>query len=134
MTVVRVESHGFGELADALRKAGLDITDQVAKVTGKACNNMKKGAKQRVDSRGMPHLKHLAGSFTYDVTTSGTTVTGEVGAEHGRLQGKLDVYIENGTPTSAPIPHWAPEADKEIPRWVDYCDQAAVDALEGSGA
>lgn len=132
MTVVRVETHGFGEMATALREAGQNITGEVAKVTGKACNNMKQGAQRIVAGRA--HLPHLAQSYTYDVRTSGTKVTGEVGAEHGRLQGKLDVFIETGTPTSAPIPHWAPEADKEIPRWGDYCDQAAVDVLGGSGA
>lgn len=132
MTVVRVETYGFGELAAALRRASLDITDEVEKVTGKACNNMKRDAQRIVAGRA--HLPHLARSYTYEVHTSGATVTGEVGAEHGLPQGKLDVYIENGTPTSAPIPHWAPAADREVPRWVDYCDQAAVDALEGSGA
>lgn len=132
MTVVRVESHGFGELAAALRQAGLDITEEVAKVTGKACNNMKKDAQRIV--RGHVHLPHLASSYTYEVRTSGTRVSGEVGAEHARFQGKLDVYIENGTPTSAPIVHWAPAADREVPRWADYCDLAAVAAFEGSGA
>jgi Bacteriophage HK97-gp10, putative tail-component len=124
---MRVEKHGFAELAADLERAGKDITDEVAKVTGKACNNIKKDAQRRV--RGYPHLPHLARSFTYDVDTLGSLVVGEVGAEHERLQGKLDVYIEFGTPTSAPIPHWRPAADKEIPVWVDYLDQAAVDAL-----
>lgn len=132
MTVVRVETHGFGEMATALREAGRNITDEIAKVTGKACGNMKRDAQRIV--RGRAHLPHLAASYTYDVRASGTKVTGEVGAEHGRLQGKLDVYIESGTPTSAPIAHWAPAADREVPRWGDYCDQAAVDVLEGSGA
>jgi hypothetical protein len=126
---VRIETHGFAELAADLERAGADITKEVAKVTGKACGNIKKDAQRRV--RGYPHLPHLARSFTYDVKTRGTTVTGEVGAEHERSQGKLDVFIEFGTPTSAPIPHWAPAADKEVPVWEDFLDQAAADAIEG---
>lgn len=126
---MRVEKHGFAELAADLERAGRDITDEVSKVTAKACLNMKKDAKQRVDGRGMPHLKHLAGSFTYDVTVSGSLVVGEVGAELERRQGPLDGLIENGTLTSAPIPHWRPAADKEVPVWLDYLDQAAVDAI-----
>jgi hypothetical protein len=124
---MRVVKHGFDELANDLERAGKDITREVAKVTGKACHQMKLDGQRRV--RGYPHLPHLARSFTYDVTTRGSLVVGEVGAEHERLQGKLDVYIEFGTPTSAPIPHWRPAADKEVPVWIDYLEQAAVDTI-----
>lgn len=128
--MIRVETYGFEALAADLERAGKDITKEVAKVTGKACGNIKRDAQRRV--RGNPHLPHLARSFTYDVKTSETTVTGEVGAEHERPQGKLDVFIENGTPTSAPIPHWAPAADKEVPVWESYLEKAAADLLEGA--
>lgn len=124
---MRVVSHGLDEWADQLEQAGRDITGQVAKVTGRACNNIKKDAQKRV--RGYSHLPHLARSFTYDVTTRGTKVTGQVGAEHNRPQGKLDVFIEFGTPTSAPIPHWRPAADAEVPVWIRYLEQAAAEAL-----
>lgn len=125
--MIRVETHGLDEWAAQLQAAGKDITKQAAKTTGQACNNIKKDAQRRV--RGNPHLPHLARSFTYDVKTSGTTVTGEVGAEHDRPQGKLDVFIEFGTPTSAPIPHWAPAAEKEVPVWTDFLDRIAAEAL-----
>lgn len=124
---MRVERHGFAELAADLERAGKDITDEVSKVTAKACLNMKRDAQRRV--RGHAHLPHLAGSFTYDVTTGGSLVVGEVGAELERRQGPIDGLIENGTLTSAPIPHWRPAADKEVPVWLDYLDQAAVDAI-----
>jgi hypothetical protein len=124
---MRAESYGLDGVSADLRKAAEEIGPKVAKVTGMACNNIKKGAQRRV--RGYPHLPHLARSFTYDVTATATTVTGEVGAEHDRLQGKLDAYIEDGTPTSEPIPHWRPEADKEIPVWQKYLDDVAAEAL-----
>jgi hypothetical protein len=124
---MRVEKYGFDELAADLERAGADITRQVAKVTGMACNMMKKDAQRRV--RGHSHLPHLARSFTYDVTTKGSLVVGEVGAEHERPQGKLDVWVENGSPTSAPIPHWRPAADKEVPVWLGFLEKVAVDAI-----
>jgi hypothetical protein len=127
---MRVEKHDLGQLAADFDRAGQDITKKVTKVTGMACNQMKRDAKQRVDGRGLAHLPHLGRSFTYDVTTRGDTVTGEVGAEHERLQGKLDVFIENGTPTSPPIPHWAPAADKEVPVWHRYLDDVAAEAFD----
>lgn len=124
---MRIESHGLDVLAADLERAGADIAKKAAKVTGMACNNIKKDAQKRV--RGLSHLKHLPRSFTYDVKTVGTTVVGEVGAEHERLQGKLDWVAEYGTLTSAPIPHWRPAADKEIPVWVKYLDDVAAEAL-----
>lgn len=124
------EHHQLDILADDLDRAGRDINDRVARVTGQAMNNMKKDAKQRVDGRGLAHLPHLARSFTYDVTKKAHEVVGEVGAEHSRLQGKLDVFIEHGSPTSAPIPHWAPAADKEIPVWERYLDDVAAEGID----
>lgn len=124
---MRVETYGFDDLADDLRRAQQDIKPEVAKVTGKALNLIKKDAQRRV--RGYPHLPHLARSFTYDVRTLSDRVVGQVGAEHERPQGKLDVFIEMGSPTSAPIPHWRPAADAEVPVWESYLEQAAVDAL-----
>lgn len=128
---MRSEHHQLDILADDLERDGRDINDRVARVTGRAMNNMKKDAQQRVDGRGLAHLPHLARSFTYDVAKKAREVVGEVGAEHERLQGKLDVFIENGSPTSAPIPHWAPAADKEIPVWLRYLDEVAAEVVEG---
>lgn len=125
---MRVETHELDLLADDLDRAGADIMDRVARVTGRAMNNIKKDAQVRV--RGFPHLPHLARSFTYDVAQKDHEVVGEVGAEHARLQGKLDVFIENGSPTSAPIPHWAPAADREIPAWLHYLDDVAAEGID----
>jgi hypothetical protein len=124
---VRVERHGFDELAADLERAGKDITKDVAKVTGKACNNIKKDVRKRWT--GLAHLPHLPRSVNYDVRTKGSLVTGEVGADHALLQGKLAWTQEYGTPTSSPHPAFRPAADKEVPVWLDYLDQAAVDAI-----
>jgi hypothetical protein len=125
---LRVESHGLDQIVSDLRTADAEIGRKVAKVTGMALNLIKKDAQRRV--RGFPHLPHLARSFNYDVTTTRTSVVGEVGADHDKLQGKLDAYIEDGTPTSAPIPHWRPAADKELPVWQRYLDDVAAEALD----
>ena len=125
---MRSDTHELGLLAEDFDKAADEITDKVKRTTGAAMNKIKKGAQRRV--RGNAHLPHLARSFTYDVKADGSTVTGEVGAEHERPQGKLDVFIEFGTPTSSPIPHWAPEADLETPIWMEHLDQIAAEAIE----
>jgi hypothetical protein len=124
---MRVDTHELKLLAADLDRAQKEITDEIKKVTGKACRQMQLDARRRV--AGHSHLPHLGRSFTYNVTATKTRVKGEVGAEHERLQGRLDVFVEFGTPTSAPIPHWAPAADKEVPVWERYCEQAAAKVL-----
>jgi hypothetical protein len=125
---LRAETYGLDLLAADLEKSAEDITKKVAKVTGMACNKMKKDAQQSV--RGMAHLPHLPRSYTYDVTTRGDVVTGEVGALHERVQGKLDWVAEYGTPTSSPVGQWARAADREIPVWQRYLDEVAAEGLE----
>lgn len=128
--MIRVHTYGLEALAADFDRAAGEITKETAKVTGKACRQMQLDARRRVS--GKAHLPHLGRSFTYDVKTGGTTVTGEVGAEHERLQAKLDVWIENGSPTSAPIPHWAPAADKEVPVWESFLEKVAAELIDGS--
>jgi hypothetical protein len=62
---LKFDVDGLTTWADVLDEAEAEISTEVAKVTGMACNNMKKDAQRRV--RGYRHLPHLARSFTYDV-------------------------------------------------------------------
>ncbi len=124
---MRVEQHGLGEWADDLRRAGVDVVDKVERITAVALNNMKKDAQKRVRVRGKSIIKKLPRSFNYDVASLGGTVVGEVGADTNRPQGALDHIIENGTPRSAPIPHWRPAADKEVPVWLRFLDDIAAE-------
>lgn len=124
---MRVEEHGLAGWADDLRRAGVDVVDKVERITAVALNNMKKDAQARLRVRGKSIIKGLPRSFNYDVDSLGGTVVGEVGADLKRPQGPLDHVIENGTPTSAPIRHWAPAADKEVPVWVRYLDDIAAE-------
>jgi hypothetical protein len=126
---VRVDTHELKLLAADLEKAQREIAREIEKVTGKACNQIKKDAARR--AAGNAHLPYLPRSITYDVTTSGTRVKGEVGADHARPQGKLAWVLEYGTPTSAPRPMFAPAADKEVPVWERYCEEAAAKVLGG---
>jgi hypothetical protein len=127
---VRVEPHGFDELEAGLRNAGVKIRPEAAKVTGMACNNIKKGARRRARGLG-PHLRRLPGAINYDVHLFGGKVIGEVGADHNRPQGKLAWIPEYGSPTSPPHPIFRPEVDKELPAWWKYLDKAAGDVLGG---
>lgn len=127
---MRVEEHGLGDFAADLRRNAATVVDRVERVTAVALNNMKKDATQIIRRRGKSIIRRLPHSFTYDVDSLGGVVVGEVGADIGRGQGALDHIIEDGSPTSAPLPHWRPAADKEIPVWHRFLDDVAAEGLD----
>lgn len=132
-----VEEHGLGDLAADLRRAGRDIVPEVKKVTEVALAKMKKDATRLVKAAQLAHLKQLTWSYDYEVAEDGAVVVGEVGALESKKrsrrlayrQGSLDWIAEYGTPGFAPVPHWRPAADKEIPVWEQHLDDAAAKAL-----
>lgn len=123
-----IKDFGFDEWADDLAAADKNITPQVKKVTSKTLLEIKKHAQKIV--RGHPTIKHMARSFNYDVDVyERTVVVGEVGADITRPQGPLSHVIENGTLENAPIPHWRPAAEAQVPLWEKYLADAAVEAI-----
>lgn len=127
---MRVETRGLTRLARDMDDAADDIMDKVFWATRASLAAITRDAQRQV--RGYAHLPHLARSFTYEVERdrARSQVVGEAGAEHERLQGKLDVYIEFGTPTSGEHPHWRPAGDREIPKWVNRLERAAGEVFE----
>jgi hypothetical protein len=126
--VSTVQEFGFDRWAAELDAAGRNIGPEVEKVTSKTLLEMKKHAAKIV--RGHKHIKHLGRSFNYDVTdAAGFVVVGEVGADHDKKQATLDHFIENGGLHNAPIPHWGPAAEVQVPLWERYLEEAAEAAL-----
>jgi hypothetical protein len=120
---------GLSDLLDDLDKAAAEVVEQAKKVVGRGCNNIKKDAKKRVT--GYAHLPHYPRSIDYDVTAEGTTVTGEVGPNHAKLQGGLGRVIELGTRNNAPIPHLSPALDAELPAFERYLAELGYDLIVG---
>jgi hypothetical protein len=120
---------GLSELSDDLRKAAATAVEQAKKVVGAGCNNIKKDAKKRV--AGYAHLPHYPRSIDYEVTAAATTVTGEVGPNHAKLQGGLGRVIELGTVNNAPIPHLSPALDAEVPGFERYLGELGYDLIVG---
>lgn len=117
------DTHEVTLLAVDLDKHAATILDKVARVTRDAADSILADAQRRV--RGHQHLPHLPRSFTADVEVRPGQVDAEIGAEWERLQGRLDVYIEYGTPTSRGIAHWLPAWERESPIWVARLEDAA---------
>jgi hypothetical protein len=126
---------GLRELQDDLRQAADDAVDGAKKVVGQGCNNIKKDAQRIIrgaSRRG--YLPHYPRAISYDVTTRGMVVSGEVGPKPEKLQGGLGRILEYGTVNNAPIPHMSPALDIEDPKFVRYMEELGVRLLEGQEA
>jgi hypothetical protein len=94
---------GLDEVLHDLQSAHDRIADEGGKVVGQGCNNIKKQAAKIVRAasrRG--YLPHYPRSIDYDVTTTGTVISGEIGPSREKLQGGLGRLIELGSANNAP--------------------------------
>lgn len=122
---------GAKELAGDLQYAHDEAVSEAKKVVGKGSGNVKRGAQRIIraeSSRG--YLPHYPRAITYDVTASGTLVTGEIGPRKDREQGGLGAYIEEGTVNNAPFPHLAPALELEEPEFATFVEELGVKLLE----
>lgn len=114
---------GLEELGRELRLIPDKINDEGERIVGKGMLNIKKGAQQRVRAQNWAHLPHLPRSFSYDVTRRGDRIRGEGGADMDKPQGKLDIYIENGTANTPASAHWTRAFDAELPNFERYAEE-----------
>lgn len=126
------KASGLDGLSDDLRKAAERAVPDAKKIVGKGSLQIKRDAKRIIRAashRG--YLPHYPKSITYEVTTSGTVVSSEIGPESERLQGGLGRLLEDGSVNNAPIPHLNPALDFEEPWFIRYMEDLGVKLLEG---
>lgn len=115
-------------VATAINRAAAVAPAEAAKVVTKGALNIKTGARRRVS--GLAHAPAYPRSIDFDqvrVTARGAQT--EVGPNKDKRQGALGNIFEFGTIKNAPIPHIAPEADLEQPRFEKAMEDLAVKAL-----
>jgi hypothetical protein len=125
-------SEGLTELAADLQKVAAEVEDRGKRIVGQGCLQIKKAAQRTIRAashRG--YLPHYPRSITYDVTSAGGNIRGEVGPERGRLQGGLGAILEYGTINNAPIPHLNPALDAEAPVFARYVAELGESLLGG---
>lgn len=121
-------THELTELGRDFDRAADTIAEKVYDVTRGSIRDIVDDAQRRV--RGHAHLPHLPRSFTYDVGRRGHHIEAEAGGDWSRLQGRLDVFIEYGTPTSRGIRHWLPASETEVPQWIERLELACTEEVE----
>ena len=129
---VTVQSEGLRELRGILDDAGDEIIPQGERLVGKGSNNIKQDWKRRW--AGIAHAPGLPRTISYDVTSAGSLIRGEIGPDLDRggqapLGGFLE--LEYGTRWSAPQPAGAPALEAEAPRFEKALGDLAVKLLEG---
>jgi hypothetical protein len=115
------------QLAADLDAADAEAVEQCRKVVSRGCLNVKNWSRGLVD--GYAHLPHYPSSITYDTKVTGDLITGTVGPERARRQGKLGDIIENGSINNAPIPHLNPALDAEEPGFLRAAEDLAEKLL-----
>ncbi len=127
-----VEWKDAGELTAYTRQlnAAADAAlGDARQVVAKGCLNIKNDARDTVRPHVGGHARAYPSAITYDTRVLQQSAIGEVGPDKERRQGALGNLIEYGSVNNAPIPHLAPAADRELPRFeaalLDLAEQRA---------
>lgn len=110
---VRVE--GGREVIAMLDEASRAAPAEVEKVVVKGSVNVKLDWRRRWS--GHAHIPVLPYAISFDVTSEGGTVTSEIGPDQSKPQGSLAGIINDGSPTSSPLPGAQPALEAEAPRF-----------------
>jgi hypothetical protein len=129
---VEFEDREVRLLSADLMAAAAEAPEETRKVVQKGALNIKTDARRRVSS--IAHAPTYPLTITYDTEVSATGASAEIGPDKdkkvggGKHQtpGDLGHLFEFGGPHNAPIPHMAPAAAAELPRF----EKAMTDLAE----
>lgn len=105
-----------------------EVPDEAAKVVEKGALQIKNAARRRI---GRPaHAPAYSRSITYDMRRALRGPEAEIGPDKGKRQGALGNLLEYGSVNNAPIPHIAPSAEEELPKFERAMEDLAARLLE----
>ena len=114
-------------MLDAITKATAATPAAAMAVVVKGALNIKTDAARRVS--GLKHAPQYPRSITFDAYISLTGPSAVIGPDKAKPQGALGNILEYGTSKNAPIPHLAPAAEAEAPRFEAALEALAIKAL-----
>ena len=126
---ISIDSDDLARFSVKLDKIVSQSPAEAAKVVEKGALNIKNAARRRAS--GIRHAPAYPSSITYDMSEGFRGPEAEIGPDKQKRQGALGNILEYGTTKNAPIPHIAPSADEELPRFERAMEDLAVKALEG---
>jgi hypothetical protein len=122
-------AEGLDKLRRELELIPDRVVDEAEQIVSKGMLNIKKGAQQKVRVERWTHLPHLARSLGYDIDRTGYVITGTGGADMEKLQGRLDIYVENGTAHTPANAHWTRSFNEELPNFERYAEDLLAKLL-----
>jgi hypothetical protein len=114
-------------MLDAISKATAVTPAATMAVVVKGALNIRDDARRRVS--GLRHAPQYPRSITVDTYVSLSGPSAVIGPDKAKPQGALGNILEYGTTKNAPIPHLAPAAEAEAPRFEAALETLAVKAL-----
>jgi hypothetical protein len=122
----RVESGDVTDLVQLLAQAPAVAVVEARAIVKRGAQNIKTDAQRRI---GRPkHAPAYPSAISYETHESPVHAWAEIGPDKNKRQGALGNILEFGSPTSAPHPHMAPAAEKELPRFERFLQDAAAKA------
>jgi hypothetical protein len=125
---LRFDTAEVRAVAELLVDAARVAPAEARKVVAKGALNIKNDARRRVS--GLAHAPAYPSSITYDTEQTANGATAEIGPDKSKRQGSLGNILEYGTVKNAPIPHMAPAAEREKPKFEKAMEAAATEPLE----
>lgn len=125
---VTFDNHELTALAADMEEAARLAPTATRAVVAKACLNIKNDARNRI--MGLKHAPAYPYSITYDTVQLPRGAAGEVGPDKLKRQGALGNILEFGTRNNPPIPHLAPAAETEEPKFARALEELAAKAIE----
>lgn len=126
-----IDAHELVALAHDLDRAAGVTPAEARKVVAKGALNIKTDARKL--SSGISHAPAYPRSISYDTYDTPTGAWAEIGPDKSRPQGALGNLFEYGSVNNAPIPHMAPAAETERPKFEKALEGLGVKSLGDLG-
>jgi hypothetical protein len=131
-----VDASDLSRLAAAIDESAATAQRDIRPVVQRGALNIKRGAQKRV--AGIKSAPNYGRTITYDSHETPAGSWAEIGPETSkqvgggvrRTPGNLGWLFEDGTPTSAPIPHMRPALEEEAPRFERALEAVVEKALD----
>jgi hypothetical protein len=123
---VSVDASEVAGLARILAEAPDIAIREVRAVVKRGAQNIKTDAQRRIS--GLAHAPAYPRAISYDTHDGMSKAWAEIGPDKNKRQGALGNILEYGTVKNPPIPHMAPAAAAERPRFEKALEDAAAKA------
>lgn len=123
---VRIDDSQVVGLARVLYAAPAGALKDVRAVVKRGAQNIKTDAQRRVG--GLKHAPAYPRSINYDMEGLSFMPYADIGPDKEKRQGALGNILEFGTVHNPPIPHMAPAARAELPRFEKALEDLAAKA------